>query len=98
MEFDEFSKFCGTKVTHKDLRKIYTTDIKYHKSQVYKYMCMYTSSTFIFFQTVRDGESLVAGHSAATMADFYDPKTKNTTQKVIQSLNHKYGMLGNVED
>ena len=41
---------------------------------------------------------MVAGHSAATMAEFYDIKTKNTTQKVIQSLNHKYGMLGNVEE
>lgn len=50
VEFDEFSKFIGTKVTHKDLRKIYTTDIKYNKSQVYKFICKYTSSTSMFFR------------------------------------------------
>ena len=37
VEFDDVSNFIGEKVDHKDLRKIYTTDLKYHRSQVVLY-------------------------------------------------------------
>ena len=40
VELDEFSKFIGERVNHKDLRKIFTTDIKYHSSQVLYFLVL----------------------------------------------------------
>lgn len=47
---------------------------------------------------MRDGETLVAGHSAETMQEYYDLKSKKTTQTVISSLDKKYEMDIHMKD
>ena len=40
----------------------------------------------------------MAGHAAETMDEYYDLKSKNTTQTVIDALNNKYDMVSEVEN